>query len=229
MKTAPSSPCDPMRASVGLGDPDRKLVVLLHGLGAAKEVQAREMGWLADAGYTAVTIDAPHHGERRGPLLDEIDRERNPARRRSLIMDLVTQAAAEIPDLLRLFRGDGFARIAVAGISLGGHTTFGAILHDPRPDVLVPLIASPEWNRKPSPHEQVGRFATIPTLAIVSRLDTIVPPDPCRVLFHRLSAAFPDAVDRLRIVEYPESGHVMREEDWADAWRRIIAFLDRFL
>lgn len=212
-------------------DPDKakKLVLLFHGLGVAKEIQVKELQWLADAGYTAVTVDAPHHGERRTPFLDQIDREPDSVKRHAMVIDLVRQAAAEIPHLISFFVGEGYQRIAVSGISLGGYTAFGSILHTPRPDALVPVLASPDWGAGDSPHQHLTAFASLPTLAIVGRKDTVVPPGPCRELFAALAKKYKKATGRLALHEYPESGHFMREEDWNDAWKQIIAFLDRFL
>ncbi|MFZ2960196.1 MAG: alpha/beta fold hydrolase [Candidatus Ozemobacteraceae bacterium] len=207
----------------------RCLAMIFHGLGGSKEVQKKEVGVLANAGFTAVAIDAPHHGERRSPFLDEMDGEKNAVRKHRLFIELVSQAAAEIPKLITLFRNEGFERIVVSGISLGGHTAFGAILHEPLPDALIPLIGSPDWGVADSPHRHLERFSRLPTMAIVGGKDTIVPAGPCRALFAALAAAAMFDPTRLQLREYPESGHCMRGEDWDDAWKEIIAFLDRIL
>ena len=214
------------------GAPARRgnpLVILLHGLGAAKEIQEKELVWLARAGFTGVTIDAPHHGERRTSFLAAIDAEPPGEKRQAMIIGLVREAAGEIPHLVHFFRDRGHAKVAVAGISLGGYTAFGAVLRDPLPDVLVPLLASPDWGAAPSPHLHPERFAKLPTLAVVAGKDDVVPPGPCRLLFAALKKKYKKRAGALQLQEYPESGHFMREEDWNDAWERIIGFLDRHL
>ncbi|MBF0543032.1 MAG: alpha/beta fold hydrolase [Candidatus Riflebacteria bacterium] len=227
-------PCEPYHQNeCGNNFPNcskiRRLVVVFHGLGGSKEIQKKELEFLANAGFTAVAIDAPHHGERRSSFLDEIDLEKNPECRHQLFIRLVSQASEEIPHLITYFRNEGFDRIAVAGISLGAYTAFGSVLYQPYPDALIPLLGSPDWGISNSPHKHLDRFSRIPIMAVVAGKDTVVLPGPCRGLF---SAMFENGMfdlNQVKLLEYPYSEHFMRGEDWDDAWRQIIAFLKQFL
>lgn len=214
-----------------------RVVIVAHGLGVGKEVQRPELERLARAGFIAVCPDAPHHGERRDGLLDLLDSSSGTERHERFI-GMVAEAAAEIPLLIEYFRNTLGARVAMTGISMGGFTTFASFMHEPRPDVAVPFLASPDWRapdrRSPAfplkgPVCRPERFFPVPLMAVTAGHDTTVPPEAALSFLEMLRPLYASAPDTLVHAGYPASEHMMREEDWNNAWERAIAFLNEHL
>jgi len=218
--------------------PDR-VVLVAHGLGVSKEVQRPELEKLARSGFTAVGIDAPHHGERRDEQLDALNASTG-AEAHGRFIAMVAEAAAEIPLLIEYFKTTHHARVAMTGISMGGYTTFASFMHDPRPDAAVPLLASPDWRSTtsfgaPGPDTPTGpasmpeRFFPAPILVISAGLDSTVPPESATCFVNSLRTSYVRAPEKLVQIEYPRSEHMMRGDDWNDAWNRVIEFLSTHL
>jgi uncharacterized protein len=213
----------------------RGAVLLLHGLGARKEVQDAEAASLAAAGYQVVTPDAPHHGARRGPLLDAILAATGSAAH-ELFLDLVEESAAELPRLVDALG----APAAVVGISLGAYVALAAAAADPRLAPIVSILGSPDWTPPGAPTERTRaaltrapvhhaeRFPPRPLLLANAGRDVSVPPGAARAFAADLAPRYRDPA-RLSYVEYPESEHRMRGQDWDDLWRRVRAFLGYFV
>jgi len=214
-----------------------RVVIVAHGLGVGKEVQRPELERLAKAGFIAVCPDAPHHGERRDGLLERLEASTG-AERHERLIGMVSEAASEIPLLIAHFRYSLGARVAMTGISMGGFTTFASFLHEPRPDVAIPFLASPDWRTQEQrkagfplkgPARSPGRFFPVPLLAVTAGLDTVVPPDAAVSFMETLRPMYATAPGSLVHIDYPSSEHMMREDDWNDAWERAIAFLNTYL
>jgi hypothetical protein len=219
----------------------RGTVLLYHGLGAAKEVQRKEMVWLAEAGFTAVCVDAPHHGERDDGLLEAIG-QMSDAEAHPRVMNIVREAIAEIPVLVDHCMSEYSDNVAIAGISLGGFVAYGAVPVEPRLKAAVPILGSPDWapkNGEPSsemrqlleqaPVHFPDRFPPCAVFGANAGKDIFVPPAASRAFFQTLDKMYQDFPDRLKYVEYPESEHFMREQDWNDLWRDVIDWFGRFL
>lgn len=219
----------------------RGTVLLYHGLGAAKEVQRKEMVWLAEAGFTAVCVDAPHHGERDDSLLEMMapmsDAEAHPR-----FIKIVREAIAEIPALVDHCLLDYPGSVGISGISLGGFISFGAVPVEPRIKAAVPIIGSPDWTPKSgTPSTEMRRlmehapvrfpdhFAPCALFGANAGKDISVPPAASRAFFQTLHKAYRHFPERLKYVEYHESEHMMREQDWHDLWRQVIDWFARFL
>ncbi|HOT29545.1 MAG TPA: alpha/beta fold hydrolase [Candidatus Ozemobacteraceae bacterium] len=214
-----------------------RVVIVAHGLGVDKEVQRPELERLARAGFIAVCPDAPHHGERRDGLLERLDASTGTERHERFI-GMVSEAASELPLLIDHFRHSLGGRVAVAGISMGGFTTFASFLHDPRPDVAILFLASPDWR---TPDQRLAglppkgpvcnpdRFFPVPLMAVTAGCDTVVPPDETVSFMETLRPLYAAAPGSLLHAGYPSSGHMMRENDWDDAWERAILFLNEHL
>ncbi|HNW35643.1 MAG TPA: alpha/beta hydrolase [Candidatus Ozemobacteraceae bacterium] len=216
-----------------------RVILVAHGLGVSKEVQRPELEKLARSGFTAVGIDAPHHGERRDEQLDAQSAATGAEAHKRFIA-MVAEAAAEIPLLIEYFKTTLHARVAMTGISMGGYTTFASFMHDPRPDAAVPFLASPDWRSDPSsgtlgpdtpagPVSRPERFSPVPLLVITAGLDTTVPPATATCFVRSLRRSYARTPERLAQIEYPRSEHMMRGDDWNDAWNRAIEFLNLHL
>lgn len=216
-------------------------VLVYPGLGAQKEVQRKEMRWLAEAGLAAVCVDAPHHGERNDGLLETLDRIPD-SQSHPLIISIVREAVEEIPDLVSHCVDEFSDNVGITGISLGGFIAFASVLREQRLEAAVPILASPDWT--PTSGEQTpgmqslirqapinfpDRFPPCALFAANARRDIHVPPEATRAFMHTLRGAYHKYPERLKYLEYPESEHCMREQDWNDLWIHVVDWFSRYL
>jgi len=140
-------------------------------------------------------------------------------------------ALAAAADLLVV--EDGVARVAVLGFCMGGLYALKAAGADrfDRAISCYGMIRVPEAWRGPALAEPLpGLVHGCPTLAIIGGLDHWTPTADVDALRSALGA-----VPGSEVVVYPEADHgflhdpsrpAHRGDDAADAWRRILAFLD---
>lgn len=219
------------------------LVLVYHGLYAGKDGQRKELHSLAAAGFIAVGVDARFHGERSHPdlkkWLNEGDTHQN------LIM-LVRDCVAEIPPLLDVLirdLGEREGRVGMTGISMGGYIAYRAALVDRRLRAIVPILGSPDWSLHTrstedpefrellaqSPHLYAAEFPPTALLAINAGQDENVHPGESRRFVEQLRSHYQSMPERLDYLEYPDSGHFMREHDWDHGWSRTVMWFQRFL
>jgi dienelactone hydrolase len=216
-------------------------VLLLHGLGAHKEVQQKEASSLARAGLFVVTVDAPHHGARRSGLLDEIMAATGTAAH-AIFLRVLREAIAEIPLLVDHLAREGHGPFGVAGISMGAYCALGAAAVDPRLAAVVSILGSPDWSHpsgqvddavrpllEEAPARRLERFPPRALFLANAGRDTSVPPHGARAFAEALRPLYAAWPDRLSYKEYPESSHFMREVDWNDLWSRSIEWLRTYL
>lgn len=193
-------------------------ILVYHGLRSCKEDLRKELYWLAEAGYLAVGVDAVGHGERR----DEALQQRLLGQDwRAAFRELAKETLAELPallDELGAMEEDNSGPLALVGISLGGYIAFAAA-GESRLRAVVPILACPELagNGADIPLE---RFHGTAILAVNAGQDQHVPTATTREFMKRLGGEY---------LEYPESGHFMREQDWHAAWDRILDWLQKTL
>jgi uncharacterized protein len=116
------------------------LILFIHGFTSAKEHNLHFGYLLAEAGYRVILPDALHHGERE-QALTEIQRQ-------LAFWKIVTRTIAEIRqikeelELRKLIQPD---RVGLAGTSMGGIVTFGALAVYPWIKAAVSLMGSPMY------------------------------------------------------------------------------------
>ncbi len=221
--------------------PSRGTVLVYPGLGASKEIQLKELNWLAAAGFNALAIDAPHHGARADGYLENLANFQG-VDLHGEVMQIVDEALAELPAIIDFCLARLQGQIGLTGISLGGFITFGGPLADRRLAAVVPILGSPDWRPKsgnPSPKLRglmakaavnfPASFAPCPVLAINAGKDGHVPPDSARRFIEDLRPYYHACPEHLQYSEYPESDHFMREADWQAVWRQTIGWFARFL
>jgi hypothetical protein len=220
----------------------RGTVILLHGLGAAKEVQAPEACTLARAGFEALALDAPYHGARRTPHLHEALATADVAAAHEIMIGLVREWIAEIPMVVTWLGDAGRGPIGIVGISMGAFTALGAAARDARLRAVVSILGSPDWSPRTgeptararrwmaeAPVHAPERFPPRALLLATAGRDVFVPAARARAFADSLRPRYADHPERLAYVEYAASDHFMLERDWADLWTRTVAWLERFL
>src|SRR4051794_7189917 len=83
----------------------RGTVLLLHGLGASKELQRKEAYSLAAQGCRAVILDAVGHGERRYP---DFDSRFSPERAERSFGEVIQQSSNELPGVIQGLKQRGW-------------------------------------------------------------------------------------------------------------------------
>ncbi|HEY0133319.1 MAG TPA: alpha/beta fold hydrolase [Nannocystis sp.] len=216
-------------------------VLFYHGLRASKEVHRKEGRLLAQAGFAAVLIDAPHHGARHDALLEQRDITGLALDR--LLVRLVTDAVAEVPALVDQLLAAGHRSVAIAGISMGAYIALAAAVVEPRLAAIVSLLGSPSWAPEDGVPadmmEAVGRdplhlhdaLVARPLLMINGGKDVNVRPEGARELaaLLRPKYAAAGASEALVHVELPDADHFPGERDWDTLWTTTVGFLTRIL
>jgi len=221
---------------VSQGDPDaapeRGCVLVLHGLGASKDVHLKELDSLAGRGFLAVGVDSVGHGERRHPDFEGRFSHDNPEFYKNFLQ-AVLETAREVPPLLDALTRAGFVkadRVGILGISMGGFITYKAVTLEPRLGAAVAVVASPEWPLElpGSSHRQPERFDRVRLLSQTAGRDTVVPSRYARAFHARLRERYGDYDARFAYAEYPESDHLLAR-DWDRLWARTLAWFGAHL
>ncbi len=207
-------------------------VLFIHGLGASKETNRPELERFADAGFLAIGIDAVGHGERRYPDFDERFAPWAPQREQALI-ETVVATVHELPGLIDLLEGAGLAHpggVGLCGVSFGGFVGYGAVPSG-RLSALMALIASPSWrvDVPENPARNADQFYPCAVLSQVAGQDELVNPREAFEFHRQLEPYYAREPELLSFIEYPESGHFMREQDWYAALDRAVEWFRRFL
>ncbi|MEQ9322929.1 MAG: alpha/beta fold hydrolase [Polyangiaceae bacterium] len=189
-------------------------VLVLHGYASHAEANRRDGATFVDARTEVIGVDAPGHGHRSDGRLEHQARLDDEARRQA-IYDIAGEWATELPAIVEDCRQRGARQVGVVGISMGGLTALRS-LHAPSSfDAVAAVLASPVLvdPDRLTPSDP-------PLLIGIAGRDEAVPPEPCRRFARSYGAT---------LLEYPDSGHLMRGEDWHDLWSRVGDFLRRHL
>lgn len=219
----------------------RPAVIVMHGLGTSMEVQRKEITAIADHGLTAVGFDAPHHGARRDAWVDEMA-DLGPPESHLRLLRLLRQAVPEVSRVIDHLAREGHGPIGLVGISMGAYLALAAAAEDARVQATVSVLGSPDWTPRAGPiteeiralmeHAPVHRprdCARRPLLMFNAGRDVNVPPHWARNFARSLAERHPDLAGHVGYLEYPESDHFMRPEDWDDLWPRALGFLRKNL
>jgi alpha-beta hydrolase superfamily lysophospholipase len=212
-------------------------VVVLHGLGVSADVQRHELNWLADWGMSAVGLDAPHHGARWDGMIDELG-HLGPLEYHARLLRLILEATPEVSRVIDHLIDEGHGPIGLAGISLGAYTALSVASRDSRVRATVSVLGSPDWTPRDGhlthelyelmQHAPVHRpedCARNPLLLLNAGQDHLVPAHGSRDFVHRVHEHYPWLGQHVEYVEYPESDHFVRQQDWDDMWRCAMGFL----
>ena len=219
----------------------RPAVIVLHGLGASTEVQRPELVQLAQSEFTAVGIDAPHHGARVDGWLERMAAARLPESH-VMMLKILREAVPEVQRVIDCLVAQGHSPIGLTGISMGAYVALAVATEDDRVQATVSILGSPDWSPRsgPIPDEMraLMQFAPIerpaacarrPLLLCNAGRDVWVPAQFSRGFARVVAEQYPDLSPNVRTIEYPESEHIMRPQDWKDLWVCALAFLAEHL
>jgi hypothetical protein len=189
----------------------RRAVLWFHGFNADSETHRPELERFARAGLTAIGVDAVGHGTRRWPDLDaRVAAPREEAKR--TMLEIADATAAEVPARVEALLREGFDRVSIAGVSMGGYVVYRALLLEPRIHSAVALLGSPEGL-------DCARFAGMRLLSITAERDENVPPDAARALHAQLGNT------RTHYLELPGAGHLVDAANWDRAIDAAVAWI----
>jgi predicted esterase len=213
------------------GSPSQNNVaIVLHGLGVSKEVQIPELQRLKSIGFHAVSVDAPHHGQRDDGYLALMERQSSEYDKHLLLLKIILQQSAEVEALIGFFRAQN-KKVAVIGISMGGFCAFSLLGAKTQPDFCAPFLASPDFRcpRRPIdlPESLLEKCGPVDITSF--RLQTrlfIVNAGQDKIVDGSASAEFAASVKAdkkadLTYLNYVDSDHFMRAADWYDAWDKL--------
>jgi dienelactone hydrolase len=158
------------------------VVIALHGTGGSKNNMLALCRKLAGAGFIAVAIDAPYHGERKtgkgqNDYNDAIVRAWHGSGEHPFYYDTVWDVMRLVDYLATRDEVDP-ARIGLIGISKGGIETYLAAAADPRIAVAVPCIGVESFRWALNNHDWQGRIGTIqPAFDAVAKENGVTQPD----------------------------------------------------
>lgn len=213
------------------GEMTDTVVIVLHGSDVSKEINQPDMQRLEEAGFWSICIDAPHHGERNDGYMD-IAARCNPKEQYLMMMSVVHQEAAEVAELIKYFKWLG-KKVVVLGISMGAYAVFATLMLCKEADLYASFMGNPDFRFKESPTpsmletsgpaDNIEKIFPASLFMVNAGRDEFVNPKGARSLYERLKPCYANCPEKLQYFEYPESGHMMRAEDWFDAWDRLIA------
>jgi dienelactone hydrolase len=125
-----------------------RLAVWMHYLGGAKDTTQPWLERLADAGFTAVSLDAWQHGERATEAPPELTARvlgHFRAAMWPILGRTVLDAVAVIDHAVASFALDG--DVVAGGVSMGGDLAVALAGIDPRITRVAAVVATPDWTR----------------------------------------------------------------------------------
>lgn len=218
-------------------------VVLLHGHGLSKEPMMPWASTFADAGFDAVALDLPGHGESTPLPITFSARESTMVR--AVIDQLVENGAAEPVVLLGVSLGGSTAIQSAAGSNHIAAVIALAPFNDAREVIPNFRRLAPWWARALTSQRtlssaieraderagfdfddavvalQLDGYAT-PTLVLVSAKDRLVPPAQSAAI-----AASSDSIE-LRVIDSP-LGHIAFPSDLGERCREVLPWLSTIL
>lgn len=226
------------------------LVILAHGFRGNKESWAPHLQTLADRGYYAVALDNRSHGERMEPdfasqVFQEGKLKVHEVRR------LIKETAEDVSRLIDHFIETADVdptRIGMTGVSMGGFTTFRALVIEQRITVAAPIIASPYWDdipqgvpaaedaeskqaldqisRECSPALFPERFPPRPLLIQIGGEDRHYNPERVIAFSEQLrDAGYAEDPQRVKLVVHEGIGH----EFTSAMWDNVLEWFDTYL
>jgi len=235
--TAEQTPaCIPLlRLTPSGSEADVPTVLVLHGLGRAKEHMLPTMYAFARAGFQSIAFDARLHGERDNAA------ERDARLASAYVPTLYEMIAGTAQDIPLVLDALDVPKAAIHGVSLGGYIAFAALVHEPRLAVASVAMGSPDWlegmralgmgpghpvydqTALGSPLSRAAStYPPRPLLMLHGDQDDVVSVQGVCSLYKNLLPAYQDAPETLELTIYPGLGHRYTDEmvEQSVAWTR---------
>lgn len=196
---------------------------------------------LERAGLDPILVDAPHHGARRTGFLDTMPDTSTVEGYRRLLA-ILREARDEVPALVDALFADGYERVAIAGVSMGGYIALAAATIEPRLSAIVSILGSPDWTPsdqdtrpfsvelRESPNLRPEAFPPRPLLLLNGARDENVRPEGARALASVLRPRYEalGAADALVHREW-DAPHFVPVDAWNEMLATTVTFLARVL
>ena len=207
-------------------------ILFYHGLKARKEGNRKEYKSLAQKGFLVAGIDNVGHGERLYKNFD--DRAKTKEAFEIFFTGMVRETAEEVPIIIEeLVKNYKINRdkVGICGISMGGYITYSAILIEPSLKAATPILGSPKWKSslEKSPHNHPEKFFPVALLSQNAGKDESVSPVFAKDFHRKLEPFYKEKPEKLKYIEFPDSGHFMIEEDWNELWDNTVNWFCKFL
>jgi len=208
-------------------------ILFFHGLTSNKDIQEPDLVEYAKEGFLVIGIDSWGHGERRHPRFDEYFNIGSPNFQENYIY-AIQQTANGIPDLLdnlNNLKKINIDKIGLIGISMGAIIGYRVLVIEKRIKAAALYNGSPRWalDYPESPHNHLDKFYPTALLSIVGNNDDIVPPIYAKELHNNLTHFYKNQPQKNHIIEYKESGHFMKKEDWFDSVQKSKKWFHKYL
>lgn len=219
----------------------KPLIIFSHGFLCKKEDWKEYMKEAAEMGYYSVALDNRLHGERKG--FDSVTSEEGIDFYE--ICRTIKDNADDITVLIDYFYTKTEIdkdRIGMVGVSMGGFTTYRAVVIDKRIKVAIPIISSPVWEDIPgdyyadnnpeiynklfsfgkqyAPSSFVGKFHPTALLMQVGSEDKHFNVEKLKLFEQNVKGYYKDDLSKFELIVFDGIGHEFTEEMWnnAKAW-----------
>lgn len=154
------------------------------------------------------------------------------------LLAIFREARDEVPALVDDLLGQGHARVAVMGVSMGAYIALAAATVEPRLSAIVSILGSPDWAPddldashfedalRESPNLRLDAFPPRPLLLLNGARDANVRPEGARAFAAALRPRY----------EALGAGHALVHREWdvdhfapPETWREMIAVAIDFL
>ena len=208
-------------------------IIFFHGLGSSKNIQYNDLCKYAKNGYLAIGIDNWGHGDRKIENYDSYFDLKSEKFQNNYI-NSIQITANEIPQLITSLIDKHLIstnKIGISGISMGAIIGYRVIIIEKRISSATLFVGSPEWeiDLPESPHKHLSSFYPTALLSLVASKDSIVPHIHTKILHDNLISYYSKSPDRLKLIEYPESDHIMKSEDWDNGFDESIKWFDKYI
>ncbi|MCK5682838.1 dienelactone hydrolase family protein [bacterium] len=215
------------------GSAQKGTIFLNHGFRSDRKGMTKDMNILCDRDFLIVSVDSVGHGERLYPDFDEKFDDNNPDMEKNFF-EIVKSTSLEISDLIDDLNKKNMihmGKIGISGVSMGGYVTYQALCMDTRLKAGVPVLGSPLWseNKDKSPFYFPEMIFPRALLSITAGKDRSVPPENVFKFHEKLTDLYRNNIDRVKHINYPESAHAMRFEDWLDLWSHAADWFEKWL
>ncbi len=203
-------------------------IIFYHGWSSKKEFQRMRGFILSTVGYQVVIPDAIHHGE-RNPI-DDYNIENATKYFWDTIFNNIKESDTIIDEMISNHNADP-TRIGVIGNSMGGFTSAGVFVHNPKIKALVVLNGSCGWENSNrilkesfkiymsrdlmeteediinmDPMNGLHRLKDRAILMLHGDKDSVVSIESQRIFYNKIKPLYKDK-NKIGFIEYPNLNH----------------------